>query len=139
MNMTTLFDRSKVDAIAARYGTALEVIDSLGADSDTPLYEIPLTFGSEQYGRADVTFDEDSNRWTVDPYFESDAVLTPTLTRSIAKVLETAAMLTDELNVSMVDIETEEVLREMTIDQFMAYAKSIDCNPAALVSVAFSK
>lgn len=134
MNMATLFDRSKVEALAARHGAALSVIDSGGSADDTPLYAIPVMFDFPVDGRADVTFDDDSKRWTVDPYFGADAVLTSTETRSLAKVLESAATLADELNVPD-DVAPWETIKGMTIDQLDKYSKSIGSTAGAVISV----
>ena len=99
MNETTVFDRNDVEARAAKYGSSPRVSPALGTD-DVPLYEIPLSFAPID-GRVDVTWDDGTGRWDVDPYFEWESQMSPDQARAVARVFGNAADLADELNAAL--------------------------------------
>jgi hypothetical protein len=99
MNTAILFDRELAEAKASDHNTSLRVLPTDDRPDSAPMYEIRLSFDGPIVGRCDVTYlQEDGRHWTVDPYIEQDGSLTAGQARSMAKTLEAAALLVDELN-----------------------------------------
>jgi hypothetical protein len=97
MNTTTVFDKDRASSIARTYGGALRRMTDEIEEED--MWEIRLNFEAPMSGRVDVTWlGSDGRGWSADPYIEEDASLTAAVARSMARTLEIAALLVDELN-----------------------------------------
>src|SRR5665213_2805386 len=124
MNNTILLDRERIERIAATYGLEPYFDAGTNGGEQWTYCRVAVPFEGFEPSRADVTWVEADNVWTVDPYLQDEPCLTADQARAVARSIESAADLADDLNVPH-DVASWESIRRMNIDQVAEYAESI--------------